>query len=55
MKTNIVHMSKIMKRGDKFTVVTERGKYSFVVMAVELYPQGAKNAYWVAPVLKGAA
>lgn len=52
MKTNIVHMNRVMKRGDKFVVASVKHAIEFVVLAVELRPVNMVNTYWVAQVLE---
>lgn len=50
MKTNIFHSYRVMKAGDRFTVIFNGRSTAFVVMAVELYPK-EKNTYWIAQSL----
>lgn len=53
MKSNIVHLNQVLKRGDRFLVCSKDKYATFMVMAVEYQPKGQTNKYWVLPVLEG--
>jgi hypothetical protein len=52
MKARIIHLNRIMQRGERFTIIQGNKVLQLVVLAVEHAPQGSKNAYWVAQCLK---
>lgn len=52
MVSNLVHLNKALKLGDRFIVCSKDKYATFMVMAVEYQPKGQTNKYWVLPVLE---